>query len=160
MKLRYYKMLIFAAIATFVLPMAGCEEQHLSDQKLCRLIADENRNLKKQIQKQIELHAAEIEKQEQSHTEYVDKQKQLYEKQIADQRTVLEKEIKRQNKLLADCLQRKPPDERLAKEIEDLIESARADLELIAELRRENEKLQTQISRLEKQLQELKEGSP
>jgi hypothetical protein len=153
MKNIFQKTIILAiAIAASILT-SGCNEQNLSNEKKCRLIAYENKQLTEQIEKQEQFYSKEVKEQKQLNEEQLEKQKQLYEKEIAKQKKLFDKEIKQQKKLVADCLQRKPPDERLLEEIENLMDSARRDIELTAELREENEKLKVQISQLKEQLE-------
>lgn len=155
MKNIFHKTIILAiAIAASVLT-SGCNEQNLSNEKKCRLIANENRQLKEQIEKQEQFYSKEVKEQKQLNEEQLEKQKQLYEKEIAKQKTLFDKEIKQQKKLVADCLQRKPPDERLLEEIENLMDTARRDLELFGELQGENEKLKVQIRELEAHIAQL-----
>ena len=155
MKTWHPKTFILAAGVSFVISVVGCEEQSLSDRKKCRLIAYENKQLKEQIEKQEQFYNKEVKEEKQLKEEQLEKQKQLYEKEIAKQKKLFDEEIKQQKKLVADCLQRKPPDERLREEIENLMDSARRDLELFGELRGENEKLKVQISKLEAQVSQL-----
>jgi hypothetical protein len=155
MKTWHFKTLILTAGVSFVISVAGCEEHSLSDIKKCRLIAYENKQLKEQLEKQEHLYNKEVKEQKKLNEEQIEKQKELYEKEIAKQKKLFDEELKQQKKLLADCLQRKPPDESLREEIENLMDSARRDLELFGELQGENERLKVQISKLEAQVSQL-----
>lgn len=101
MKPILHKSIILAIAVAAVLVASGCNEQNLSNEKMHRLIANENRHLKDQL----------------------------------DQ-----------------CLHDKNAlDEQMRKHIQELSDGAIKDLEEIAKLREENEKLKTKVASLEAQ---------
>lgn len=145
-----------AVCAVVIMSIGGCEEENLSNIKRHRLIADENRQLKKElelcdkeIERQKELHKKQIEEQKELHNEEIKKQKELYDKRMEMQKKLHNKKMKRQRELFAKRLQEQTPAE-LQKTIQELKGNILRNFEEIIKLREENKKLKAQIEELKK----------
>jgi len=125
------KVILVVSVVAIML-FAGCEEQYLSDTKKVRLIAVENRQLKKQL----EQCRKKIEKQEKRYDTDTEKQK----------------------KLLDECLAgKKGLRERLQKKTREQLDSVLGVvIEENTKLRNENQKLRAQIEKLKEELEKLK----
>lgn len=112
--------------------IAACEEeQSLSNPKKKRLIADENIELKKQIEAQ----------------------KKLYDRGIRKQRKLCDREVGKQKELLDQCLQEKNALEELSRGgiegfMDDVLEPV---IEENTKLGKEIESLKAQVEQLQKQ---------
>ncbi len=134
-----------AVCAVVIMSIGGCEEQNLSATKKHRLIADENRQLKKEL----ELRDKEIERQKELHKKEIEEQKELHNEEIKKQKELFDREMERQRKLFAKRLQEQTPAE-LQKTIQDLKGDILRSLEEIIQLHEENKKLKSQIEELKK----------
>jgi len=125
MKRPAQKVILTVSVAAITL-FAGCEEQYLSDTKKVRLIAVENRQLKKQL----EQCRKKVEKQEKRYDTDMEKQKKLLDKCLAEKKGLRE---------------------RLQKKTRDQLDSVLGVvLEQNTKLRDENQKLRARIEKLEK----------
>ncbi len=85
MKRPAQKVILAVSVAAIML-FAGCEEEYLSDTKKVRLIAVENRQLKKQL----EQCRKKVEKQEKRYDTDTEKQKKLLDKCLAKKKGLWE----------------------------------------------------------------------
>lgn len=141
-----YKTLALAVSITFsIMLIGGCEEEEKisdtmtdapPDAKRTRLIAVENVQLKKQIEKMTALHASQMERQKKLHT----------------------KELEGLQQRLDTCLQEKEVlDEMSKKGVEEYMQNVLGPIsEENTKLREEIETLKVQIEKLTKELEELK----
>ena len=146
-------------VGIVVISVMGCAEQNLSDNKKCRLIANENRQLKKQIETQKESLVEEIERQETLVAKCLQEKKALEERSWKNIQ-----ELRQENENLKSRMRRleksiPPSDEQLQQQVNDLGEHALKDFEEIIKLREENKQLEARIQQLESELRELKEPS-
>jgi len=136
MKSILQKTAILAVAIAASTVVSGCNEQNLSDEKQCRLIANENRHLKK-----------EVERQKKSHDMEIKEQKDLFVKEIQKQSEHLGKQFEALEKLLEDCLrQRKTLEERTPEDVRRQLDNV---LKVVME---ENENLKAQIAQLKEEL--------
>ena len=118
-------------VSVVVMLIAGCEEQQLPSEKKSRLIAAENMQLNKELERR--------------------------SKDIEGLKELHDMEIQKQEKLLAKCLEEKETwKEKSRQNIRNQVNGVvDAIMEQNAKLRRENEKLKAQIEQLEAQVQRL-----
>ncbi|MHC4488668.1 MAG: hypothetical protein ACYSW7_05760 [Planctomycetota bacterium] len=115
---------LVVSVVVVVMLIAGCEEQQLPSAKKSRLIAAENMQLKKELERR---------------SEDIERLKELHDR-----------EIQKQEKLLAKCLEEKETwKEKSRQNIRNQVNGVvDAIMEQNAKLRRENEKLKAQIEEL------------
>jgi DNA repair exonuclease SbcCD ATPase subunit len=177
MKRAVYNVVILTADVVIML-IGGCggEDTSKSEIKRDRLIAAENRQLKKQL----EQFGGELEKQKKLLAKSVEEKKTSEERLRKDHERKL-KTAAIEHKILHQTIERleaqvKQLEERIAelqdstglkkreeerqKEINDLIESSFRDFEEIVKLSEENEKLQAEIAGLKKGLETHKGPTP
>jgi len=126
------KAFVLAVGIIVIMLNAGCEEEQLPDVKKARVIAAENMQLKKQLQR----HDSEIEKLKGQH----------------------EKELKKQKELLAKCQEEKkylegPLAGEFDEQMNDLFKRLGEENEKMSA---ENENLKQQIEKLKTELEEIK----
>jgi len=145
MKESAYKMFVLAVGIIFsIMLFAGCEEEEkisdtmtdTPDAKRSRLIAVENVQLKKQIEKLTALHASEMERQKELHS----------------------RELEGLQQRLDTCLQEKEArDDMSTKGVEEYLQNVLGPIsEENTKLREEIDTLKTQIEKLKTELEELK----
>lgn len=140
MKSILQKTVILAVAIAASAVTSGCNEQNLSDEKQCRLIANENRHLKK-----------EVERQKKSHDMEIKEQKDLFVKEIQKQREHLGKQLEPLEKLLEDCLhQREILEERTPEDVRRQLD------DVLKGVIEENENLKAQIAQLKEELKKPK----
>lgn len=123
---------VILAVSVAIMLFAGCEEEYLSDTKKVRLIAVENRQLKKQL----EQCRKKVEKQEKRYDTDTEKQKKLLDKCLAEKKGLRK---------------------RLQKKTRDQLDSILgAVLGQNTKLRDENGKLRERIEKLKEELEKLK----
>ena len=124
MKKAVKKGFIVAVSIIVIVFIAGCEEQQLSGEKKSRLIAAENMELKRELQRR--------------------------SKEIEGLKELYDREIEKQEKLLAKCQEEKETwKEKSRQNVRNQVNDvADALMEQNAKLRRENEKLKAQIEQL------------
>ncbi len=115
---------LVVSVVIVIMLIAGCEEQQLPSAKKSRLIAAENMQLKKELERRSE----DIERLIDLH----------------------DREIKRQEELLAKCLEeketwKKKSRQNIRNQVNGVLDAI---MEQNAKLRRENEKLKAQIEQL------------
>jgi hypothetical protein len=115
---------LVVSVVVVVMLIAGCEEQQLPSAKKSRLIAAENMQLKKELER----HSKEIEGLKELH----------------------DREIQKQEKLLAKCLDeketwREKSRQNIRNQVNGVVDAI---IEQHAKLHRENEKLKAQIEQL------------
>ena len=147
-------------VGIIVVSIAGCGEQNLSDNKKCRLIANENRRLKKEIETQKESLVEEIERQEALVAKCLQEKKTLEERSWKNIQ-----ELRQENENLKTRMKRleksiPPSDEQLQQQVNDLGEHALKDFEEIIKLTEENKKLKAQVQQLEARIQQLESELP
>ncbi len=115
---------LVVSVVVVVMLIAGCEEQQLPSEKKSRLIAAENMQLKKDLERR---------------SEDIERLKELHDR-----------EIQKQEKLLAKCLDEKVTwKEKSRQNIRNQVNGVvDAIMEQNAKIRRENEKLKAQIEQL------------
>jgi len=118
------KGFVLVVSVVVVMLIAGCEEQQLPSAKKSRLIAAENMQLKKELER--------------------------YSKEIEGLKELHDREIEKQEKLLAKCLDEKETwKEKSRQNIRNQVNGVvDAIMDQNAKLRRENEKLKAQIEKL------------
>ncbi len=124
MKKAVRKGFVVAISVVVVMLIAGCQEQQLPSEKKSRLIAAENMQLKKELERR--------------------------SKEIEGLKELHDREIQKQEKLLAKCLEEKETwKEKSRQNIRNQVNSVvDALMEQNAKLREENEKLKAQIEKL------------
>jgi len=166
------KVLILAVGTIVFVLIAGCQEQELTDAKKSRLVAAEDIELKKELEKR----SREIKRQEELLTKCQEEKKLRQEK--ADENIGLKKEleqrgreierikeqhskeIKRQEALLAKCREEKKlwqekADRNVKGQMEELSEFI---VEVNSTLQEENESLKAQIEKLKAELAGKQQG--
>ena len=124
---------LVVSVVVVIMLIAGCEEQQLPSAKKSRLIAAENMQLEKELERR---------------SEDIERLKELHDR-----------EIQKQEKLLAKCLEEKETwKEKSRQNIRNQVNGV-VDAIMVqnAKLRRENEKLKAQIEQLKAQVQQLEE---
>jgi len=126
MKKAVRKGFILVISVVVVMLIAGCQEQQLPSEKKSRLIAAENMQLKKELERR--------------------------SKEIEGLKKLHDREIQKQEKLLAKCLEEKETwKEKSRRNIRNQVNSVvGALMEQNAKLREENEKLKAQIEKLQR----------
>ncbi len=124
MKKAVRKGFVLVVSVVVIMLIAGCEEQQLPSAKKSRLIAAENMQLKKELERR---------------SKDIERLKELHDR-----------EIEKQEKLLAKCLEEKETwKEKSRQNIRNQVNGVvDAIMEQNAKLRRENEKLKAQIEQL------------
>jgi hypothetical protein len=124
MKKAVRKGFVLAVSVVVIMLVAGCQEQELPSAKKSRLIAAENMQLKKELER----HSSDIEGLTDLHNREIEKQEKLLAKCLEEKETWKEKS--RQN---------------IRNQVNGVVDAL---MEQNAELRRENEKLKAQIEEL------------
>jgi outer membrane murein-binding lipoprotein Lpp len=161
MKRPVYKAVILTAGVVIIL-IAGCSGQDASKSEIKRgrLIAAEN----KQLKKQSEQLRKELENQKELFAKRLPEEKATEEniklRQTIDRLNAQVEQLKEEVKDLKGSKKYKEWEEEMQKSIRDTSESIAKDLEEIGKLREENENLKMEITELKKELETHKGPTP